>query len=728
MKNTYSKFLETKFNYGNTSGMAKFETHEKLFDFQKSIVNWACKKGRAAIFADTGLGKTFMQIDFARNALKNTKKKVIIFAPLSVNEQTIDEAKKLGVKITRYDIGDNERIKIANYENLDKLKPTDYDTIILDESSILKSIASKTREKLIDFSQTIEYRLACTATPAPNDISEIANHTEFLGIMKREEMLSKFFYNDGSEWCIKGHGVDAFYKWMATWAMFIKYPSDLGFEDKGFKLPKLSFIGHYFDYEFKSEGTLFDTGLHGIEDRIKIRKDTITVKAQTIADHINAEAEQSIVWCGLNPESDTLAKMIDNCENLQGADSDDEKIRKIREFKSGKIKVLITKAKIAGFGLNFQNCRHVHFFGMSDSYEAYYQCIRRCYRFGQKKEVNVHMWLAGNEKEILSNVKQKEEHAAIISNEVIKHVKIFEQQEISGQKHQQEAYKMDKKETELYTSYLGDSCEVWKTLLDNSIDFMVFSPPFVSLYTYSPSERDLGNCRTDEDFYNHFSFLIKELHRTLKPGRLCAVHCMDLPTKIIEHGYLGIRDFSGSIIRAFEKHDFIYHARITIQKNPQAAAIRTHAKGLLFKQMEKDSSWSRMGLGDYVVVFRKDGENAEPIKNDLTRDEWIKYAHPVWTDIRETNTLNARSARSEKDEKHMCPLQLDVIERCIRLWSNKGDVVASPFGGIASEGVMAVRLDRRALLCELKPEYWNQGLKNLDNEAALKTNLLNYNK
>ena len=724
----YKEFLSKKMDYGKTEGFEMEVCNKMLFEFQKSIVKWSCKKGRAAVFADTGLGKTIMQLTFAQNVLKHTDKDIIIFAPLSVNEQTIEEGKKIELVIRRFD--DNKtksRIQIANYENIDNVKADDYGGIILDESSILKSVSSKTREKLIDFSQNIPYRLACTATPAPNDISEIANHTEFLGIMTREEMLSKFFFNDGDEWRIKGHGINAFYKWMATWAMFIKYPSDLGFSDEGYKLPKLNIEGQFFDYEFKKDGTLFDIGLKGIEDRLKIRKDTIKVKCEKIAEMVNESKEQCIIWCGLNEESTLLTHIIDDCENLQGSDTESEKIRKIKEFKAKKYKVLITKSKIAGFGLNFQNCSNMHFFGLSDSYESYYQCIRRCYRFGQKKAVNVSLWLAGNEREILSNVKNKEIQAEKISREVIKHVSLFEKEELTGQKHQKEDYKMDVKETEHYKSYLGDSIEVWKGFEDNSVDFMVFSPPFVSLYTYSPSDRDLGNCKTDDDFYNHFSFLIKELHRTLKPGRLCAVHCMDLPTKIIEHGYLGIRDFSGSIIRAFEKEGFMYHARITIQKNPQAAAIRTHAKGLLFKQMEKDSSWSRMGLGDYVVVFRKDGENVEPIKNDLTRDEWIKYAHPVWTDIRETHTLNARAARSADDEKHMCPLQLDVIERCIRLWSNKGDVVASPFGGIGSEGYMAVKLGRKALLCELKPEYWEQGLKNLEVAESSLVDLLNYN-
>jgi len=711
----YKDFLKTKFNYGESTGMDKFVIHEKLFDFQNAIVSWACKKGRSAIFADTGLGKTFMQLDFAKNAISHSKKDVIIFAPLAVNEQTIKEAEKINLEVSRYDSKNPGRIQIANYENLDNIDIKKYDAVILDESSILKSLDGVTRGKLISLvnDNKIQFRLACTATPAPNDITEIGNHAEFLGVMKREEMLAKFFFNNGSEWEIKGHAVDAFYKWIATWAMFIKYPSDLGFKDNGFKLPQLNFHGKFFDYEFHADGTLFDIGLKGIEDRIKIRKDTIVTKAQTTADFINAEKHQHVVWCGLNQESDVLTKLIDNAENLQGSDSDAEKIRKINDFKTGKLKVLITKPKIAGYGLNFQNCNNVSFFGLSDSYEIYYQCIRRCYRFGQKKEVNVYLWLAGNEKEILSNVQQKEEHAQSISRAVISHVRDYEKQGITGQKHNREDYMTDKLETEHFTSYLGDSCEVWKTLPDNSIDFTVFSPPFASLYTYSSSERDLGNSKNGEDFFEHFSFLIKELKRTTKQGRLVAVHCMNLPTKLMSDGYIGIKDFRGDIIRAFIKEGMIYHSEVCIQKNPQVAAIRTHAKGLMFKQMHKDSSESRMGLADYVCVFKKEGKSEIPIDCDLSNDEWIKFAHPIWTDIRETYTLNSRQTKAEKDEKHICPLQLDVIERCIRLWSNKGEVVASPFGGIGSEGYVAIKQGRKALLCELKPEYFEQQQKNL---------------
>lgn len=723
---TYQEFLKTKLDYGYSDGIKNITLPDKLFDFQKAITKWACQKGRCAIFADTGLGKTAMQLSWAQNIVKETNGKVIIFAPLSVNEQTIDEGKKFFIEVSRFDVEDNRNIKICNYEHLDKLNPCDYQGIVLDESSILKSVDGITRKDLMGFAQNIKYRLACTATPAPNDISEIANHTEFLGILKREEMLAKYFVNrenKGTGWEIKGHAINVFYKWMATWAMFVKYPSDLGFEDKGFKLPELEIKGNYFAYEFKKEDELFSFGLKGIGDRLKIRKETISTKSQRIADMVNSTEEQSLIWCGLNEESDILSKLIKNSENLQGNDKDEEKIRKIKEFKSGKIKVLITKAKIAGFGLNFQNCFNIHFFGMSDSYEAYYQCIRRCYRFGQKNKVNVQLWLAGDEKFILDNVIQKEKTAQEISSQVIKYIRDYEKAETKTTIHEKEKYEVDKAKTDRYEVFQGDSCEIMKNLKNNSIDFSIFSPPFASLYTYSPSERDLGNCQDDEEFFKHFSFIIRELLRITKEGRLVAVHCMNLPTKKVKHGYIGLLDFRGDIIRAFQKEGFIYHSEVCIQKNPQAAAIRTHAKGLMFKQLHKDSCDSRQGLPDYICVFKKPGENEIPIKSDINNEEWIKFAHPIWTDIRETHTLNAREARSEKDEKHMCPLQLDVIERCIRLWSNKGEVILSPFMGIGSEGYQAITLDRKFIGIELKLEYYQTAIKNLNRAIAGKRDL-----
>lgn len=270
--------------------------------------------------------------------------------------------------------------------------------------------------------------------------------------------------------------------------------------------------------------------------------------------------------------------------------------------------------------------------------------------------------------------------------------------------------------------YHGDAMEVVKGIEDHTIGLSVFSPPFASLYTYSNSERDLGNSRDYEEFFDGFSFLIRELLRVTKPGRIAAIHCQDLSTTKATHGVIGLRDFPGDIIRAFEREGWIYDGRVTIDKDPQAQAIRTKSKALLFVQLEKDSSWSRPAMADYIVRFRAPGENQERIKPDLTREEWILWARPIWQDIDESDTLNAALAREEKDERHICPLQLGTIERCVRLWSNKGDTVLSPFSGIGSEGVVSLQQGRRFLGIELKESYYRTAVRNLTN-ACKQTSL-----
>ncbi len=278
-----------------------------------------------------------------------------------------------------------------------------------------------------------------------------------------------------------------------------------------------------------------------------------------------------------------------------------------------------------------------------------------------------------------------------------------------------------------FTALNGDCCELIDGIPDESIGYSVFSPPFSSLFTYSDSERDLGNCETDEEFFEHFGYLIRGLYRALKPGRLVSFHCMNLPSTIAHNGYIGIRDFRGDCIRAFQKEGFIYHSEVCIWKDPVVAMQRTKALGLLHKQLCKDSAMSRQGIPDYVVTMRKPGKNPDPIEGPLTYfagesfestgnlsiDVWQRYASPVWMDIRQGRTLSVAPARGEKDERHMCALQLDVIERCMQLWSKPGDVVLSPFMGIGSEGVVSVQMGRKFVGFELKPEYFEVAVKNL---------------
>lgn len=265
---------------------------------------------------------------------------------------------------------------------------------------------------------------------------------------------------------------------------------------------------------------------------------------------------------------------------------------------------------------------------------------------------------------------------------------------------------------------LGDSCERIAEIEPNSVDLSVFSPPFASLYTYSPTPRDLGNSFDREEFFEHFSFVIRGLLAATKPGRLAAVHVAQLSTTKAIHGVVGLTDFRGQVIEAFMRDGWLYHGDITIDKNPQAQAIRTRSVSLMFVTLDRDQAVLRPALADYLIVFRKPGENKVPVKSDVSREEWIKWAHPVWYDINETDTLNVRVAREDADERHICPLQLPLIERCVRLWSNEGELVFSPFAGIGSEGYIALKHGRRFVGIELKASYWKVACENLRNATA----------
>lgn len=276
---------------------------------------------------------------------------------------------------------------------------------------------------------------------------------------------------------------------------------------------------------------------------------------------------------------------------------------------------------------------------------------------------------------------------------------------------------LDQCVTNHFALYNGDSCEVMQGLKDNSMGFSIFSPPFEDLYTYSDSPRDLGNCRSTEEFYQQFTFIVKELYRIMMPGRLVGIHCMDLPTSKSRDGFIGLIDFPGILIKLFQDNGFIYHSRITIWKDPVVAMQRTKALGLLHKQIKKDSAMSRQSIADYIVVMRKPGDNPKPIthtNDSFPVEMWQRYASPVWMDINQSNTLNRTSARDERDEKHICPLQLDVIERCIKLWSVKDDTVFTPFLGIGSEAYQALKMHRKAVGIELKESYFNQAVRNCE--------------
>jgi len=716
----YPAFLESKRlvfrSHGRT--VAADEISPVLFPFQRDLTRWAVRKGRSAIFADTGLGKTLMQLEWCR--LVDAERRLII-APLTVAQQTIREARdKLGLEIAYSRDGTfPTETTITNYEHAHKFDATAIGAIVLDESSILKSIDGKYKERMTRQFRDVAHKLCCTATPAPNDIAEIANHAEFLGIMSRQEMLAGFFVHDCNSktqvgWRLKGHAEEPFYRWLASWGMSVKKPSDIGHDDDGFILPELTVTPHFVQTDYKPPGELFFTQLKGIQDRVRVRRATLDDRVAHAVSLVDAEPdEQWIVWCGLNDEGRALERSMSDAVLVEGSQSLEEKQARILSFLDGSSRVMIVKPKIAGFGMNFQHCARMVFVGLSDSWEAYYQCVRRCWRFGQTRAVEAHIVLSEPEKAIWTNVKRKEREAERMSKELIKNVAQYEKEEIDDGDEGREEYTTAEASGKNWRLLLGDSCERLGELEEASIGLSVYSPPFGSLYVYSPTERDVGNSATDDEFFKHYGFVIDELRRVTKPGRNTCCHVQQLPTTKAYDGVIGIKDFRGRVVSEYVDRGWIYHGEVMVDKDPQAQAIRTKAKALLFVTKQKDSSWLRPALADYILVFRKPGDNEEPIKCDVSNEEWILWARPVWYGIRESDTLKYERARDERDEKHICPLQLETIERCVRLWSNRGDTVLSPFAGIGSEGVVSVRQHRKFIGVELKESYFRAARKNL---------------
>lgn len=405
---TYKEFLNNKKFILESSGfdISKEHLNTMLYGFQKDIVRWALAKGRAAIFADCGLGKTLMQLEWADKVSKHTSGKVLILAPLSVTEQTIREGNKFGIPVTlcKEQSDAKDGINITNYEKLDRFVAKEFTGVILDESSILKSFTGKVRTQIIDNFANAPFKLACTATPAPNDYMELGNHSEFLGVMTRAEMLAMFFVHDGGEtskWRLKGHAKDIFWQWMASWSVFIDNPANLGYEIMGYNLPKLNIT------EICVDGTPTSEIL-SLTERRQARKDSLVARCEQAADIVNHSQDQWIVWCDLNDESAKLHEMITDSVEICGADKPNHKSDSMLGFSEGNIKCLVTKPKIAGFGMNWQNCHNMIFTGLSDSYEAYYQALRRCWRFGQSKEVNVYIIISSKEGCVKENIERKE--------------------------------------------------------------------------------------------------------------------------------------------------------------------------------------------------------------------------------------------------------------------------------------------------------------------------------
>jgi hypothetical protein len=839
----YKEFLKEKTITHKSTGFEVLpdQIHPIAKPHQNSTIRYALRKGKAAIFHDTGLGKTLDQLEIGRLTIEETNLPFLLVMPLNVAYETIDNINNKDHILNLLDVTVQiarekpetilNNIYITNYENLHKFEGIKWGGISFDESSIFKG-SGKFFEKAKKISADIPYVFCASATPSPNSTEELGRQSEALGIMTVAEMKATFFVNrqdkkktDMSKglkqrknlsqipftelvksdvknkkktrqgWELRPHATEKFYQWLASWAMAVKLPSDIGFSDEGYVLPELNITPIFLDTGYVPEGQITHTGLGGVSNRSKVRKMTLETKCEMAIELIGDSTDQWVVWCGLNPEANLMKKLldqktVDNLEltsdfyedmkqaeikkltnaksvNIQGSDKLEKKIEGLRAFTKGETQILITKTKICGHGSNFQNCHNVIFVGLSDSWESFYQAIKRFHRFKQTEDVNVYVILAEEEREVWENVQRKGKEAETMTSKLIENAKEFQKKELDMKAGKKTVYTTDEIKTDQYHIMLGDAVDWLKKITDNSVGLSVYSPPFEDLFVYSNSERDLGNSSTKEDFYRHYKYIVDEIFRVTMPGRKTVVHVADIHARKNKDGFLGLKDFSGDVIRLYVECGWLYQGRIPIAKNPQATAIRLKAHELMFATMKRDASRLMPVQPDYLLVFSKEGKNSEPIlpieNGEMNEDVWIDWAgntwlnglfekletsnnrqeieeaakqvtrdivkhylqgNPIWQDIKETEVLRHKGkggARlDENDTKHICPLQLEPVERSIKLWSNPGDVVLDPFLGSGTTVYQAVMFERYGVGIELKPEYfYDLAVKNVEEAARL---------
>lgn len=713
----YQEFLKSKIKSLQETGfdIKQEQLNKNLFDFQKFIVQKALKKGKYAIFADCGLGKTLMQLSWAEAVYNYTNKKVLILAPLAVKGQTLKEAEKFNINKDSFDI--------TNYEQLENIDVSIYSGVVLDESSILKNYTGAYKMLILEKFTFTKFKLACTATPSPNDELEIGNHAEFLSVMTSQDMRSVFFVTDkelikGDKYRLKKHAKKDFYKWISSWAIMISKPSDIGFNSVGYNLPSLKFIEKTIVTEKKDNGKLFNdisVSATNFNAELKLTK---VERLSEVVEIVNNSNENFIIWIKQNEEAEYLKSLIPDAVEVSGSDKPEIKEKHLLGFANNEFRVLITKTKIAQFGLNYQNCRNQIFASLDFSFEGLYQAIRRSYRFGQKNEVNIYLITTDTMENVINSINEKEQKFIEMQSEMRNAIlsSLKENKTLSKSK-------SDVVNGKDYTLINADCVEAVSGLADNSIDYSFFSPPFGALYVFSNDEKDMSNVKNNDEFLQHFKYLAKELFRVIKTGRLVSMHIMQSTTLLGRDGFYSIVDFRGDLIRLMQSVGFYFHAENMIRKDPKTAAIRTKNRQLMHGTTKKDSAIVRPGLADYIITFRKPGENEQPIQNDIPFDLWCKIAEPVWIDINEGDTLEFRSAKDDKDERHLTPTQLQTIEWCYLMWCNKGDTVLSPFSGIASEGVKALQMDRKYIGVELKKSYFDISVKNLNNVLESKKQL-----
>lgn len=811
----YKDFLNSKIVIAEDYGTSelKSDISDILLPHQRDIVNWSISGGRRAIFASFGLGKTIMQLEIAVKVSEITNKPFLIVMPLGVVGEFKDDLELLypskEIKyitdsdvITEYN---EDVIYCTNYERIRKgdVLAEKFGGVSFDEASILRNLKTETTEFVLKHFSKVNYRFVATATPTPNDFIEILNYADYLGVIDRGHALTRFFQRDSTK---AGHLTlydnkkEEFWKWVSTWAIFINKPSDLGYEDEGYILPKLNFLEH----EVENITNDVITNKHGdiilFKDNTKSLIDVSREKSQSIDLRINKAFElvnefpndNWIVWHHLEAERQKINKKFSEFDlrSVYGSQKNSEKEKLLIDFKHSKYQILATKPKIAGSGCNFQHaCNNMVFVGIDYKFNDFIQAIHRCYRFKQTKEVNVHAIHTQNERDVLKALKRKWKQHIEMQTEMINLVREYglNKNKIKSDMKRQIFNNRRKSVIGGATVFNEDTVAIHKEMEDNSTDMILTSIPFGDHYEYSDNYNDMGHNHGNDEFFKQMDYLTPNLLRTLKAGKVAAIHVKDRIRYSYQNGtcFTTIDDFSGKTVAHFVKHGFYLMGKITVTTDVVRENNQTYRLG--WSEQCKDATKMGVGLPEYILLFRKapsDTKNAyadEPCvktKEEYTIDNWQLDAHAfwksdgnrfmsfdelktaemktvfnrwrkhdkesiynfqehlnicqdlekanrlsrlfmtvpptsnndlVWTDVNRMNTLNTNQANRKK-EKHICPLQLDIIKRLIHRFTMKGDLIDDPFGGLFSTAYKALEMERRAISTELNPEYYDDGL------------------
>ncbi len=796
-KSDYRKFLESKIIVSDRHGfdVDDADLNTRNFEHQNAAIKWAAGLGRALLAMSFGLGKTRIQSELARLIHEKTGQKFLVICPLGVKHQFIHEdGPDLGMvwQYVRTDAeieaADTPYI-ITNYERVrdGDITPSKHDFagVSLDEGSVLRSLGSKTYQVFIDLLKDIPYRYVATATPAPNEYKEIIHYAEFLGVMDRGQALTRWFKRDSSK---AGHLTihpiheRDFWMWVESWALFLFTPSDLGYSDEGYNLPPLNVHWHKIAVDHKRAWTQIDNrGQHRLLlDPAGGVKEATAEKRETLADRVEemkrimAEnpGRNWLLWHHLEAEREAIEWAVPDAISVYGSQDLETREERILGFAHGEIPVLATKPEIAGSGCNFQyHCADNIFLGVDYKFQDFIQAVHRTYRFQQSKPVNVHIIYAESEDQVVETLKRKwEQHDALVRKmrDILRKYNLATTAIQTDLSRTIGIQRMETKQ-KFFTAVNNDCVlEVSEQMADNSIGLIHTSIPFGNHYEYSAQYEDFGHNLTDGEFWRQMDFLIPQLLRVLKPGRVAAIHVKDriLYGHQTPSGHMEVAPFSDECVMAFRKHGFLYEGRRTIVTDVVRENASTYRLG--WSEMARDASKMGSGLPEYLLLFRKPPTSNEtsradePVhkdKEEYTRARWQYDAHSfwrsngdgpltpaelysyedqvgrmedldrkgnlpssffyepptspsewVWDDVVYMRTLNSEQSK-KKLENHICPLPFDIVERTIRLYSNEDDVVLDPFAGLFTVPVVAMKMGRTAYGIELNPEYFAAGLR-----------------